>query len=803
MSPHSSTPSSSSLLNVWARGNPTDQLTPKASAQSGTSTEIDPFDNTKHQPLCNDDYQLKTPMPQSLSPKKNYFSSSTTTTTNTNTNTPQQQEPASMATNSLKAFVKTYTTNKNHNTKNSFNFTNQPITRSEKSSTATAASETTENPFTLPPIGLLKVKIVSARALRFAASNSRPYVYASFDNNEFASREPIGEEEKETRGVPTSTISRSQSQDSSKSPQLPSSSEDRRIPTPNNNEHQSQGNGLRCLSGQNPIWKQEVDLLTMRKGTKTGKPEEEGKSPGELRIQLRYHEHRTKKSLDVSDFEFLKMIGKGTFGRVFQVRKKDTRRIYAMKVLSKKEVIDKKEVQHTIGERNILQQSSDCPFLLGLKFSFQSPGELFLVMDYKSGGELFHHLQKEGRFTEERARFYTAEIVLALEHLHMYNIVYRDLKPENILLDATGHIVLCDFGLSKPNLNQDELTTTFCGTTEYLAPEVLLDDHGYSKLVDFWSLGVLLFEMCCGWSPFYAEDNQQMYKNICFGKIKFPRGVIGDEGKQFVKGLLNRNPKHRLGSQNDTEDLKKHEFFKSIDWHKLSLREVIPTFKPHIESDESVSNFDREFTTLDISEHLPSTIKERLAQDSNGAVGGVGKCFDENDRSDDWVKKASYVPSSVLPSATATHQVPSNSASTSTVSPGHSINPASSHLPPLPSSSSVSAPAPASAAPLTFDTKASDPNHDQDQFLGFSYHGESELFHLAHNNNNNHQPPHSSSYRSMNNIQQSLDHLDLSSSSGHADHDSLRSPSFSDDDDDEEEEDQDEPPVSAFDSGYS
>jgi serine/threonine protein kinase len=307
----------------------------------------------------------------------------------------------------------------------------------------------------------------------------------------------------------------------------------------------------------------------MRKGTKTGKPEEEGKSPGELRIQLRYHEHRTKKSLDVNDFEFLKMIGKGTFGRVFQVRKKDTRRIYAMKVLSKKEVIDKKEVQHTIGERNILQQSSDCPFLLGLKFSFQSPGELFLVMDYKSGGvrhffltlslslnytikkivliitlqknsimqELFHHLQKEGRFTEERARFYTAEIVLALEHLHMYNIVYRDLKPENILLDATGHIVLCDFGLSKPNLNQDELTTTFCGTTEYLAPEVLLDDHGYSKLVDFWSLGVLLFEMCCGWSPFYAEDNQQMYKNICFGKIKFPRGVIGDDGKQFVKGV--------------------------------------------------------------------------------------------------------------------------------------------------------------------------------------------------------------------------------------------------------------------------
>lgn len=114
---------------------------------------------------------------------------------------------------------------------------------------------------------------------------------------------------------------------------------------------------------------------------------------------------------------------------------------------------------------------------------------------------------------------------------------YRDLKPENILLDATGHVALCDFGLSKPDLRSDELTNTFCGTTEYLAPEVLLDEHGYSKLVDFWSLGVLLFEMCCGWSPFYAEDTQQMYKNICFGKIRFPKGVICEDGKQFVKGV--------------------------------------------------------------------------------------------------------------------------------------------------------------------------------------------------------------------------------------------------------------------------
>ena len=227
-----------------------------------------------------------------------------------------------------------------------------------------------------------------------------------------------------------------------------------------------------------------------------------------------------------------------------------------MKVLSKKEIVAKKEVAHTIGERKILQCSLESPFLVGLKFSFQTDSDLYLVTDFKSGGELFWHLQRETRFPEERAKFYIAELILALEHLHKYNIVYRyvfplsnffflqcshvqnsDLKPENILLDATGHVALCDFGLSKADLRPDELTTTFCGTTEYLAPEILLDEHGYSKIVDFWSLGVLLFEMCCGWSPFYAEDTQQMYKNICFGKIRFPKGVINDDGKQFVKGV--------------------------------------------------------------------------------------------------------------------------------------------------------------------------------------------------------------------------------------------------------------------------
>ncbi|KZW04096.1 kinase-like protein [Exidia glandulosa HHB12029] len=360
-------------------------------------------------------------------------------------------------------------------------------------------------------------------------------------------------------------------------------------------------------------------------------PHESSPVTGEIRIQITYEQYKTRRSITPRDFEFLKLIGRGTFGRVFQVRKKDTKRIYAMKVLSKKEIVAKKEVAHTIGERKILQRSLESPFLVGLKFSFQTQTELYLVTDFKSGGELFWHLQRETRFTEDRARFYIAELILALEHLHKYDIVYRDLKPENILLDATGHVALCDFGLSKPDLPSDQLTNTFCGTTEYLAPEVLLDDQGYSKLVDFWSLGVLLFEMCCGWSPFYAEDTQQMYKNICFGRIRFPRGVINEDGKQFVKGLLNRNPKHRLGAQRDAEELKEHAFFKNIDWRALALKQVTPPFKPDVESDESTANFDPEFTSSDLRDV------------------GVDILDDEDDPSEAWINSVSSSAHGHLP----------------------------------------------------------------------------------------------------------------------------------------------------------
>ncbi|KAF9468943.1 kinase-like domain-containing protein [Collybia nuda] len=542
---------------------------------------------------------------------------------------------------------------------------------SSASSPSTSSQSATSTPAVTLSKGQIHVKLIQARGLNVRAPHARPYVVVQFEQNEFVSRDPTAESDKEVKGTATA-LSRNSSSNAisalgaigSKVATVDASRRDRNSANSSPASSVSSGrSGLSSglfgrLSAHNPMWKHEVSfdvtseesLITFNVydravedqgflGTVQIKPilvhdhtvdqwyklrpfENEVVS-GEMRVQITFEQYKTKRALTPRDFEFLKLIGRGTFGKVFQVRKKDTKRIYAMKVLSKKEIVAKKEVAHTIGERKILQRSLESPFLVGLKFSFQTDSDLYLVTDFKSGGELFWHLQRETRFSEERARFYIAELILALEHLHKYDIVYRDLKPENILLDATGHVALCDFGLSKADLRSDELTTTFCGTTEYLAPEILLSEQGYSKIVDFWSLGVLLFEMCCGWSPFYAEDTQQMYKNICFGKIRFPKGVINEDGKQFVKGLLNRNPNHRLGAVRDAAELKEHPFFKSIDWTALSLKQVTPPFKPVVESDESTNNFDPEFTSADIRD-----------------VGVAEMDLDEEDPSENWVSQS-------------------------------------------------------------------------------------------------------------------------------------------------------------------
>jgi len=499
--------------------------------------------------------------------------------------------------------------------------------------------------------GKLTVKIVEARGLK---KSKDPYVVAVFQRNELVSKGPRPEFVIENDGpahIPYGGIPISRSgSDSGRPMAIPMRSRQ------SSNTSLSDYRDFKAkprVSMTNPRWDTEavfdvvgsdttVNVTVYDRGTDKeeflghvdleahvlendnapvrgwfslrGKDGKALETSSEIFVEITF-QHIHKRHYGPEDFEILKLIGKGTFGQVYQVRKRDTKRIYAMKVLQKKVIVQKKEVAHTVGERNILVRTAttESPFIVGLKFSFQTPTDLYLVTDYMSGGELFWHLQKEGRFDEKRAKFYIAELILALEHLHKHDIVYRDLKPENILLDANGHIALCDFGLSKANLTKNATTNTFCGTTEYLAPEVLLDEAGYTKMVDFWSLGVLVFEMCCGWSPFYAEDTQQMYKNIAFGKVRFPRDTLTTEGRNFVKGLLNRNPKHRLGANTDAQELKEHPFFGDIDWIALTKKQLTPPFKPKLSSETDTSNFDPEFTNAPVNGGGSSSLNARAA----------------------------------------------------------------------------------------------------------------------------------------------------------------------------------------------
>lgn len=334
---------------------------------------------------------------------------------------------------------------------------------------------------------------------------------------------------------------------------------------------------------------------------------------GAIHIQVSFKPAQTPLTID--SFELLKVIGKGSFGKVMQVRKRDTLRIYALKTIRKAHIVSRSEVTHTLAERTVLAQVN-CPFIVPLKFSFQSTEKLYLVLAFVNGGELFHHLQREGKFNETRSRFYAAELLLALEHLHGFNVVYRDLKPENILLDYTGHIALCDFGLCKLNMSSTDTTNTFCGTPEYLAPE-LLSGHGYTKCVDWWTLGVLLYEMMTGLPPFYDENTNEMYRKILSDPLRFPEEV-GSEARSLLTQLLNRDPAKRLGV-NGAQEIKNHPFFsRHIDFKKMWQKKVPPPFKPAVASAIDTSNFDEEFTSevpLDSvvdDSHLSQTVQQQF-----------------------------------------------------------------------------------------------------------------------------------------------------------------------------------------------
>ncbi|XP_060760564.1 STKc_SGK domain-containing protein isoform X1 [Neoarius graeffei] len=316
------------------------------------------------------------------------------------------------------------------------------------------------------------------------------------------------------------------------------------------------------------------------------------------------------------DFDYLKIIGKGSFGKVLLARHKETEQYYAVKVLQKKIILKKKEQTHIMAERSVLLKNIKHPFLVGLHYSFQTTDKLYFVLDYVNGGELFYHLQRERIFLEPRARFYAAEIASALGYLHSLHVVYRDLKPENILLDSQGHIVLTDFGLCKEGLEPDDTTTTFCGTPEYLAPEVL-QKQAYDRTVDWWCLGSVLYEMLYGLPPFYSRNTAEMYNNILHKSLVLKPNV-SNAGRELLEGLLQKDRTKRLGVKDDFLELKNHSFFSPINWDDLMARKLMPPFIPSVTGPTDLRHFDPEFTHLPVSTsvcnsdnlHVTSSVRE-------------------------------------------------------------------------------------------------------------------------------------------------------------------------------------------------
>uniref|UniRef100_A0A8C8HUR6 Ribosomal protein S6 kinase n=1 Tax=Oncorhynchus tshawytscha TaxID=74940 RepID=A0A8C8HUR6_ONCTS len=314
-------------------------------------------------------------------------------------------------------------------------------------------------------------------------------------------------------------------------------------------------------------------------------------------IDISQHTKEGFEKADPSQFELLKVLGQGSYGKVFLVRKirgTDRGQLYAMKVLRKATLKVRDRVRSKM-ERDILAEVNH-PFIVKLHYAFQTEGKLYLILDFLRGGDLFTRLSKEVMFTEEDVKFYLAELALALDHLHSLGIIYRDLKPENILLDEEGHIKITDFGLSKEATDHDKRAYSFCGTIEYMAPEVV-NRRGHTQSADWWSFGVLMFEMLTGSLPFQGKDRKETMVLILKAKLGMPQ-FLSPEVQSLIRALFKRNPANRLGAGPDgVEEIKRHNFFGNIDWNKLYRREIKPPFKPAVGRPEDTFHFDPEFTS--------------------------------------------------------------------------------------------------------------------------------------------------------------------------------------------------------------
>ncbi|XP_013393561.1 protein kinase C iota type isoform X2 [Lingula anatina] len=310
-------------------------------------------------------------------------------------------------------------------------------------------------------------------------------------------------------------------------------------------------------------------------------------------------------AISLRDFELLRVIGRGSYAKVLQVELKKTKRIYAMKVIKKELVNDDEDIDWVQTEKHVFETASNHPFLVGLHSCFQTPSRLFFVIEFVNGGDLMFHMQRQRRLPEEHARFYAAEIILGLNFLHERGIIYRDLKLDNVLLDSEGHIKLTDYGMCKEGLYPGETTSTFCGTPNYIAPEILRgEDYDFS--VDWWALGVLMYEMMAGRSPFDivggAENPDQntedyLFQVILEKTIRIPRS-LSVKAASVLKGFLNKNPQERLGCHPQTgfADIQSHPFYRPIDWDLLEKKQVTPPYKPHVKDERDLEHFDPQFT---------------------------------------------------------------------------------------------------------------------------------------------------------------------------------------------------------------
>ncbi|RMD40103.1 hypothetical protein DV735_g5022, partial [Chaetothyriales sp. CBS 134920] len=316
------------------------------------------------------------------------------------------------------------------------------------------------------------------------------------------------------------------------------------------------------------------------------------------------------RKMSAADFTIIRCLGDGAFGTVHLVKHKVTGRLYAQKQLSKAHIkVHKKRVECTMSERQILELVNRHPFIVNLYYAFQDHEKLYLILEYACGGELFRHLEMEKFFTEDVAAFYIAEIVLALDYLHnTVGVIYRDLKPENCLLDASGHLLLTDFGLSKVAIEDastpggSRCNSLGVGTIEYMAPEIVRNSNetsigpGYGKACDWWSLGAMACDLMTGKPPFGGGNWTKIQHNIMHQKLSLPY-FLSPDAKDLLTRLLRKEPKKRLGvGANDLAVIKRHRFFRKIDWHKLENRELEPPIKPLVTDPEAAENFDRVFT---------------------------------------------------------------------------------------------------------------------------------------------------------------------------------------------------------------